>query len=130
VGEGAEIEAGAAHHDGWPAARGDLGQGLRRCRQPPTDRPAVGRVGDAEQVMRRLGQFVARRPGRQHRQAGIDLHGVGVDDLATGLARHRQGQGGLAAGGWPGDKDDLCIRQSRVESFSGLEGVRVIGDKP
>ena len=66
--------------------------------QPAPDRPAVGRVGDAEQVMRRAG-LLAARPGGQHPQVGVELHRVGVDDLAADRLRQPQRQGGLAACG-------------------------------
>ena len=64
-------------------ATGMVGQGVLRARQPPADRPGFARVGHADQVMgdgRALGR---RRRGGQHRQVGVDLHGVGADDLGA-----------------------------------------------
>jgi len=47
-------------------------------------------------VVRRLRQLLRGRPGAQHPQAGVELHGVGADDLAAGRGGEAEGEGGLA----------------------------------
>jgi len=64
-GQGAEIEARAADHDGAPIACGDVPEQGQGGAQPPPHRPAVRPVGHAEQVMRSLGHFIRRRTSAQ-----------------------------------------------------------------
>ncbi len=83
LGQGAEIEACASHHDGRLAPRGDaLQHGFGR-RQPAADRPSLGGVRDAEQMMRDPGLFLGRGSRREHPQVAIDLQRIGIDDLAA-----------------------------------------------
>src|SRR5690606_13912815 len=62
-------------------------------------------VDMSEKMMRRLDQLLSVRPRGQHVKVTIDLHGVGVDDLATEAARQCNGEFRLAACGWPVDQD-------------------------
>ena len=73
--------------------------------QRPTDQPSAASTR-SEQVMRRPRQVLGVRPGGQHAQVGIELQGVGVDDLAAGRPRQTQRQGRLAACGGSGDQPD------------------------
>ena len=75
---------------------------------------ACCRVDIAEQVMGHAGHFFLGRPGRDHLHVFVDLHGIGIDDLAAKSPRHFDGEGGLAAGGRAVDQDHrMHERESR-----------------
>ena len=100
LGQGAKIEPRAADHDGEVSPAGDVRQHRARRRQPSSRRPAVGRVGDAIEVVRRAGLIRRRRPRREHAKVAVDLHGVGIDDLAAGLPRPGAGPGPTCRSRW------------------------------
>ncbi|OIQ68391.1 hypothetical protein GALL_500170 [mine drainage metagenome] len=78
MGQGAEIEPGSADHHRRTL---NVRQPRRRHPLPMSDRPALGRVRLADQVMADPGAPAGAGRGAQDRDVAIELQGVGADDL-------------------------------------------------
>ncbi len=117
AGQGGEVQARAAGDDGGAASRADVGQHRQDGLQPAAGRPAIGPVGHAVQMMRDARLFLRAWPGGQQAQVGIELQGVGIDDLAAQPFGQAERQGRLAAGGGAGDQDQ---RRLGVHEFAGF----------
>ena len=106
VGQGTQIEPGAADHDGQLAgiARGDdLGQ---RHVAPARRRTCFGSRHHAVESVRDDGGLVGPWTRGQDVQLAVELHAVGVDDDAAVRPRDVEGEARLAARGRPGEDDD------------------------
>src|SRR5436190_8927209 len=79
-----------------------------RCK-PARDRPRLAAAHAAIKLVRNIGFFFGRRARRQNTKLAIDLHRVGVDDHASPLARHIEGERRLAARGRPCDKHGALV---------------------
>ena len=114
LGQGPEIQTRAANHDGRASPLGDLREHRARGRQPTADRPRLRRVDDAEQVVWRDGFLVLAWPSGEDAQVAVDLHRVGVDDLAAVFPGEAQGQGRLAAAGGAADQPAPHLAHGRL----------------
>ena len=109
LGQGLEVEPGAADDDGWtPFPRG-LGQHLICFPAPSPGRVVLRGIDMAVQPMRRPRFVRGRRSRGQDPQVAIDLHGIRIDDDAAQLFGQRQRQCRLAAGGRTGQKDSARL---------------------
>ncbi len=124
LGQGAKIEPCSADNDRGAAPRCDLVQRYSRRPQPAPDRPAIGGVGDPEQMVRRPRFLLGGRPGAEHPKVGVELQGVGVDDLAALMLGQPQGQGRLAACGGAGDQDYFREAAQLIRSSPRKRGPR------
>jgi hypothetical protein len=107
VGEGFEVEAGAADDDGEATAGGDVvqdgeGEGAEVL-------GVAGRGGGevAEEVMGDEAEFGGGGFGGDEVEALVELEGVGVDDFAIELEGEVEGRSGFAGGGGADDIEGL-----------------------
>jgi hypothetical protein len=113
---GPDIEAGAADEDRHPATgrdRVEIGPGGGLI---GGDACLLGHLEDVELMVRYAAPLPHRDLGRPDVHAAIELHGVGIDDLAADLAGEREGERRLAGRGRPHDRDD--------DRVSGQKGPR------
>ena len=93
VGEGREIEAGAARDDGVPSGLAEPGQDRLGLAQPAADGPTVGGVRHPHQVVRNAAALGEIGDRGQDREVAVDLKGVGTDHLAAHGFGQADGQG-------------------------------------
>src|ERR1700687_742258 len=113
VEHGAQVEAGSAADDGKAAAGSDLGGGgTRPAGVIAGGEPGVG-GGDVDEVVGDAGAILARGLGGADLEFAVDGNRVATDDFAAELQGERQGEGGLAAGGGPGDDQQRSLGSAR-----------------
>lgn len=102
----ADVEAGSADEDG-SAALGEQFVDLQ-AGQPLVvgDVRGVGDVPDVEEVVRDTAALLGRQFGGADVHPPVQLHGVGVDDLAVEMAGQGDAQVGLSCRGGTYDGDD------------------------
>ncbi|ESY68639.1 hypothetical protein X742_10250 [Mesorhizobium sp. LNHC232B00] len=100
----AEVKPCAADEDRPPRERAVIDQ-LRDVAQPCSRRVGGAGMDMPIEKMRRPCEVGCLRPGGQHVENRIALHGIGVDDDATRAFGHVERQCRLAAGGRPGYQD-------------------------
>ncbi len=93
----AEIKPGAADDDRKPSRFPCRGERRRGVGAPAAHRVVLRSIDMAVQPMRHAPFLVGRRPRGHDAQIAIDLHGIGIDDLAAELLGKRERQGRLAA---------------------------------
>jgi hypothetical protein len=117
VGQGGEVEAGAAAEDGQAAfgvGAVDRGEGLRA---PPCGAAGGGGGTDAVERMWDAGFFGRRGACGEDTQLAVDLHGVGVDDDAAAAFGQGEGERGFAAAsGACHDEDGVAGGRRRCQS--------------
>ena len=107
----AQIESGPADENGNLPGRMGVIDHAARFVGPARGIMRVGAVDVAEEVVGHSVHLVVRGACRENREVGIDLAGVGVDDLRVGAGvdqrfRERNRQSALAACGGSGNKRD------------------------
>jgi hypothetical protein len=100
-----EVEPRAARHDGHAPPGLNIGNMLGGLAQPIGGRPRPVGLGTCYQMARHARQFLRRRLRRTDREAAIDLHRIGRNDLSPQPPGQSHGEGGLARGRGPGQKD-------------------------
>ncbi len=97
--QGQEIKPCAADEDWHASAPLDICQNGPRIGKPLAGRIARRSIDMTEKMVRNSGFLVRIGPRGQHTQVAINLHGIGIDDLAIKGFCQFDGKFGLAAGG-------------------------------
>jgi len=113
LGQGAEIEAGAADED---QRRARAGEDFARPRQPAADGEILGRVDFTEQQVRRAPRLGGARARGQDPEISVDLHCVGVDDRRAEPLGEFERDRRLAARRRAGDEQGAAHRSCRHAS--------------
>ena len=108
---GADVEPGAAGQDGAFAACVDAGDEFPGLLLEVRDAGFLGHIQDVQEMVWHSPAFGPGDLGGTDVHAAVELHGIGVDDLAVELQCERDREIGLAGAGRPDDGDH---RQSRV----------------
>jgi hypothetical protein len=93
AGESAKIKSGATDNNRDRSARADAGYGLGRLFEPDARGVDRSRRHMAIKMMRDLVEIFRPGPRGQAIEHAIDLHGIGVDDLAAQLAARSRAPG-------------------------------------
>ena len=122
VQQAGNVQPCTAHHKGQPSAARYLTD-QRICRSGEI-RHTVGcfRRQEVQQVMRYPLLLLLARLCRAYVQAFVELHRIGVDDLAVKGLCQRHAQRGLAAGCRPADSDNAGFRQVGQTAFPAPSG--------
>ena len=99
------VEPRPADDDAPPSAGGDRRQVRAPRRLVPRDRGVLGDVEDVELVVRDPAPLLRRQLGGADVHAAVELHGVGIDDLAVEGRGEGEAEVGLAGRRRADDRD-------------------------
>lgn len=132
VDEGAKIESRTAHHDRQGTTIRNLAHTLRCPDGPAPSRKRLRCPRNPVKMMRHSRLFFSRGASRDDPHFAVELHGIGIDDLAAKPLRHSKCQRRLAACGRPCNKNgsadgDTHIRLLPVSAMKYV--LTLIGNK-
>ena len=113
---------GFAGEDRRSAVAVRLGDLLPGHRRPIGGRARQRAVLDPVEAVLGAAEVRFARGGAQNLQVAIDLRAIGVDDHTVDLLSKREGQGGLAACGRPGDDDEWRLGRRHGRSNADSSG--------
>jgi hypothetical protein len=109
-----DVRVGPSRYDGDASPHRDPGRGARGLAAEVRGRELGVRVRDAKKVVRHPRALVGRHLVGGHVQAGVQLHFVGVDDLAAEAQGEVDGEARLAGPRGAQHHDGLALRRDAL----------------